>query len=350
MTQANDSTTETKPSHSAELQSIFEELQKLEQDAEAELQEAKNIAELDEKKVKFLGKKGQLSGINRRFGKLDNSEKPAAGKFLNQTKSKITELESNRREELELEEINRRLVDEQIDISLPSTPDSEGHLHPIVQTQRQIERIFKSMGFRVTDAPEIESPWVNFDALNFLPDHPARDMQDTYFTECGHVLRTHTSGNQIRTLMNSKPPLAIIHTGKVYRCDSDSTHSPMFHQMEGFLVDEKISMSHLKGTLQEFLINLFGEKTKIQFRPSFFPFTEPSAEVDIECDFTGYGWMEILGCGMIHPNVLKNCGIDPQKYSGFAFGLGIDRIAMLKFGINNIKLLYENDVRFLSQF
>lgn len=356
MTQGNDST-ETQQQASTEtlagspaMQQILADLNQLMSKAQSELEQAPTLTALEELKIAYLGKKGELSRINRLFGTLGNDEKPLAGKTLNEAKTALTEREQTRREQLELQEIQTRLESERIDVSLPATPVAFGHLHPITQTKRQIEAIFRSIGFRVTDSPEIENPWVNFDALNFLPDHPARDMQDTFFTERGHVLRTHTSGNQIRTLMNAEPPLAIISSGKVYRCDSDSTHSPMFHQMEGFLVAENISMAHLKGILQEFLVNLFGTDTKVRFRPSFFPFTEPSAEVDIECNFTGQGWMEVLGCGMIHPNVLRNCNIDPEKYSGFAFGLGLDRLAMLKFGINNIRLMYENDQRFLAQF
>jgi phenylalanyl-tRNA synthetase alpha chain len=338
------------PSGSPELQRILGDLSALFAKALSELQAAPSLAALEELKIAYLGKKGELSRINRDFGFLSNEEKPLAGKSLNEVKTALTTAEQERREALELEQIQERLKSERVDVTLPASPLASGHYHPITQTKRQIEAIFRSMGFRVTESPEIEAPWVNFDALNFLPDHPARDMQDTFFTERGHVLRTHTSGNQIRALMNAEPPIAVIHSGKVYRCDSDSTHSPMFHQMEGILVGENISMAHLKGTLQEFLVNLFGESTKVRFRPSFFPFTEPSAEVDIECDFTGQGWMEVLGCGMIHPNVLRNCNIDPEKYTGFAFGLGLDRLAMLKFGITNIRLLYENDQRFLSQF
>jgi len=335
---------------SAELQGILADAARVGAEAVAAIGEAASLDAIEELRIKYLGKKGDLAELNRRFGALSAEEKPIAGKVLNSHKAQIVRAEKETRERLEAAAIAERLQSEAVDVTLPGTAPKRGHLHPIVQVQREIERIFSSMGFRATESPEIETEWVNFDALNFLPDHPARDMQDTFFADRGRVLRTHTSPNQIRMMSTLKPPFAILGSGKVYRCDADATHSPMFFQMEGFMVDRNVSMAHLKGTLQEFLHGLFGESTKVRFRPSFFPFTEPSAEVDIQCDWLPAGWMEILGCGMIHPNVLRNCGIDPEKWSGFAFGLGLDRIAMLKFGIDNIRLLYENDTRFLSQF
>ena len=327
--------------------------------ARAEFKGAGSTAEVEELRIKYLGKKGLLAEINQRFGALSNEEKPIAGKLLNNHKAQIISVAKGRREALELAEINTRLKAESIDVTLPGTAPSGGHPHPVLQVQRQVEEIFRSLGFQITESPQVESEWVNFDALNIAADHPARDMQDTFFTERGRVLRTHTSGNQIRTMIEMEPPLAVISSGKVYRCDSDVTHSPMFFQTEGYMVGRDISMSHLKGVLKEFLEALYGREVATRFRPSFFPFTEPSAEVDIACVFCGgdgcrvcsdSGWLEVLGCGMIHPVVLRNCGIDSEKWSGFAFGLGLDRIAMLKYGINDIRLLYEGDLRFLSQF
>ncbi|MEQ8818843.1 MAG: phenylalanine--tRNA ligase subunit alpha [Sumerlaeia bacterium] len=328
--------------------------------AQADFASADDMKALDEARIEWLGKKGKLADMNRRFKELPQQEIPIAGKILNQHKAQIIRLEKERREELEAKELEQRLVAEAIDVTMPGAAVPLGHMHPLLQTRRQVEGIFRNMGFRIVEGPEIESEWVNFDALNIASDHPARDMQDTFFTDRGRVLRTHTSGNQIRTMMTGKPPMAVISTGRVYRCDSDPTHSPMFMQMEGFLVDRNVSMAHLKGVLMEFVHALYGPDTAVQFRPSFFPFTEPSAEVDIGWNREKGGaakvgdpdmqWMEILGCGMIHPNVLKNCGIDPEEWTGFAFGLGIDRIAMLKYGIKDIRLLYENDLRFLTQF
>ncbi len=346
-------------SATADLQSLIADIQNVSAQAHEAFDKVADLKALDDLRVQYLGKKGILADLNRRFGTLSPEEKPIAGKNLNNHKAQIIGMEKARREQLEREAINARLMSEAIDITLPAVAPAAGHMHPITQVQRQVEGIFRSMGFRVTQSPEVESTWVNFDALNFLPDHPARDMQDTFFVERNRVLRTHTSGNQIRTMIDQEPPLAIISSGKVYRCDSDVTHSPMFFQMEGYLVDKNVSMSHLKGVLQEFVHGLYGPKVGVRFRPSFFPFTEPSAEVDIACVFckgsgcnicSQSGWLEILGCGMIHPAVLKNCHIDPEEYSGFAFGMGIDRIAMLKYGISDIRLLYDNDLRFLSQF
>jgi phenylalanyl-tRNA synthetase alpha chain len=328
-------------------------------DAEQAFGQASDLAALEEVRIAYLGKKGRLATLNQRFGQLAADEKPLAGKQLNARKAEIVRLDAERREQLERAEIERRLQAEAVDVTLPGAAVPTGRLHPIEQTRRQVEAIFRSMGFRVTESPEVETEWVNFEALNILSDHPARDMQDTFFTERGKVLRTHTSGNQIRTMTELEPPLAIVSTGKVYRCDSDVTHSPMFYQMEGYLVDKAISMGHLKGVLESFIHALYGPKVGTRFRPSFFPFTEPSAELDMACVFCNgsgcrvcsqTGWLEVLGCGMIHPVVLRNCGIDPEVWSGFAFGLGLDRITMLKYGIDNIRLLYENDLRFLSQF
>jgi phenylalanyl-tRNA synthetase alpha chain len=344
---------------SAELKALLDDINGLSGQARAAFDESADLKALEEARLRFLGKKGILAELNQRFGKLSGEERPIAGKVLNNHKAQIIHLEKARRETLEAEALQQRLASESIDVTLPGVLAGDGHLHPITQTRRQVERIFRGLGFQVSESPEIETEWMNFEALNFAPDHPARDMQDTFFVERGRVLRTHTSPNQIRTMLGAKPPLAVISAGKVYRCDSDVTHSPMFFQMEGFMVGKNISMGHLKGVLEAFVHGLYGAGVGTRFRPSFFPFTEPSAEVDVACVFckgsgcrvcSNSGWLEILGCGMIHPNVLSNCGIDPEVWSGFAFGMGIDRIAMLKYGISDIRLLYENDLRFLTQF
>lgn len=358
-TNAPDAAPAAETDGSPELRGLLDELQQLTPEARAVFASVTNLEDLEEARLAFLGRKGRLVALNQRFGALPNTEKPIAGKLLNNHKAQIIRLEKERREQLEAAELDRRLQTEKIDVTLPGASHPRGALHPIVQVQREVERIFTSMGFRVTDSPEVETEWVNFDALNFQPDHPARDMQDTFFVDRGRILRTHTSGNQIRTMLDSEPPLAIISSGKVYRTDDDPTHSPMFFQTEGYMVDKNVSMGHLKGALLEFIHAFYGKKVGMRFRPSFFPFTEPSAEVDIECVFcrgkgcrvcSQTGWLEILGSGMIHPNVLRNCGIDPEKWSGFAFGMGLDRLAMLKFGVDNIGLFYQNDMRFLSQF
>lgn len=357
-----DATTKTEAAPetaSPELQALVADFERLLGEARQTFARTAGLADLEQARIEYLGKKGKLSELNRRFGSLPGIEKPAAGKRLNECKTQILELEKQRREELEKAEIAKRLETERIDVTLPGIAPPVGHIHPVERVRREVENIFRSMGFRVTESPEVETEWVNFEALNIAADHPARDMQDTFFTERGKVLRTHTSGNQIRTMIAMEPPLAIISSGRVFRCDSDVTHSPMFYQMEGYLVDKNVSMAHLKGVLNEFVHGLYGPKIGTRFRPSFFPFTEPSAEVDVQCVFCGgkgcrvcsqSGWLEILGSGMIHPQVLRNTGIDPEKYSGFAFGVGLDRLAMLKYGINNIRLLYENDLRFLTQF
>jgi len=344
---------------SPELRALVEDMSRLTPEAAEAFAAVGDMKALEDLRIEYLGKKGRLAEVTRRFGALSNEEKPIAGKLLNGHKSQIIRLEKERREQLEARELEARLAGEAIDVTLPGAAPARGRLHPIIQVKRQIEEIFVSLGFRITESPEVETEWVNFDALNIPRDHPARDMQDTFFAERGRVLRTHTSGNQIRTMIELEPPLAIISSGKVYRCDDDPTHSPMFFQMEGYMVDRGISMAHLKGVLHEFVHGLYGRDVGLRFRPSFFPFTEPSAEVDIQCVFckgsgcrvcSQSGWLEILGAGMIHPVVLENCNIDPAEWSGFAFGLGLDRIAMLKFGIDNIGLLYQNDLRFLSQF
>ncbi len=312
--------------------------------------EANDLAQLEEFRIEVLGKKGVLTEMNARMGALAPTEKPIAGKLLNNHKAQVIHAFNARKEALEGDALKTSLQAESVDVTLPGVRPRTGHLHPITQTTLEIVKIFQGMGFRVESGPEIENEWFNFEALNVPADHPARDMQDTFYTERDCVLRTHTSPTQLRSMMRIAPPMAVITTGRVFRCDSDATHSPMFHQMEGLYIDRKVSMAHLKGVLNEFIRAYYGPNIKTRFRPSFFPFTEPSGELDIQSDVVRGGWMEVLGCGMVHPTVLRNAGLDPAEWSGFAFGLGIDRLAMIKYGINDIRLLTENDMRFLGQF
>jgi phenylalanyl-tRNA synthetase alpha chain len=301
--------------------------------------------------VELNGKKGVLAALSARMAALSPAEKPIAGKLLNNHKGVVIRALNDRREALEAAALKAALQAEAVDVSLPGIRPRAGAIHPVQQTRDELARIFRLMGYVVETGPEVENEWFNFDALNMPDDHPARDMQDTFFVERGMVLRTHTSPVQIRTMLKRKPPFAVITPGKVYRCDADATHSPMFHQMEGLLVDRHVSMPHLKATLLEFLRAYFGPDVEMRLRPSFFPFTEPSAEVDV---MFGAGesrrWLEVLGCGMVHPKVLANAGLDPKEWQGFAFGLGIDRLAMIKFGVPDIRMLYENHMRFLKQF
>lgn len=313
------------------------------------IESAPDAAALEQLRIEILGKKGSLVAFNQRMGALVVAEKPIAGKLLNAHKGEINLIFKVRQEAFEVKEMQERLLKEAVDVTLPGVKPPLGTRHPVTQVREELVAIFRDMGFRVESGPEIETEWLNFDALNMLADHPARDMQDTFYVERGYVLRTHTSPTQLRSMLRLKPPFAVITPGRVYRNDSDATHSPMFHQMEGLLVGEGIAFGHLKGVIHDFLRQLYGDKVKIRFRPSFFPFTEPSAEVDVWSDTLGR-WLEVLGCGMVHPNVLRNGGIDPDKYSGFAFGLGIDRLATIRFGIGDLRLMFENDVRFLKQF
>ncbi len=334
---------------SKELTSLIDGIEAVLPQARQAISAAPDRKAIEQLRVEFLGKKGKITRLNQRLGKLSAEERPIAGKLLNTQRTEITELLEKRTAELESRELDARIAAEALDVTLPGIRPARGGLHPVTRVAREITDIFRGMGFRLESGPEVETEWLNFDALNMPEDHPARDMQDTFYTERGHVLRTHTSPTQLRSMLAAKPPMAVVTTGKVYRHDSDATHSPMFHQMEGFLVDEGISLGHLKGILHEFLRALYGSEVRTRFRPSFFPFTEPSAEVDIWSEAHG-GWMEVLGCGMIHPRVLQNGGIDPEKYGGFAFGLGIDRMTCIKFGIPDLRLLFENDLRFLRQF
>ena len=327
------------------------------QDFDASLAACSSMDQLKQMRIEFLGKKGRISQIMKDLRSLPAAEKPALGKHINELKERIEQ--GLKEKTLALEKAGATSKQGGYDTSLPGRRELTGSLHPITQVMEEIIAIFTSLGFEVEEGPQIESDYYNFEALNIPKDHPARDMQDTFYIEGDTVLRTHTSPVQIHVMEKQQPPLRIIAPGKVYRCDSDISHTPMFHQIEGLMVDENISFSHLKGIMSIFVHQVFGEKTQVRFRPSFFPFTCPSAEVDIQCVMcTGKGcrvcsqtgWLEILGAGMVDPAVFGCVNYDPEKWTGFAFGMGIERIAMLKFGINDIRLFFENDLRFLKQF
>jgi phenylalanyl-tRNA synthetase alpha chain len=321
---------------------------------------AHNLQDLTEARVRFLGKKGELTALLRSMGQLPAEERPKFGRLVNEVRDRLEERWHERERELFETEEQKRLLEEQIDITLPGRQVARGSLHPLTQVINEAKEIFMGMGYEVVEGPEIEWDYYNFEALNIPPDHPARDMQDTFFITEELLLRSQTSPVQIHVMEKQQPPIRIIAPGKVYRADSaDVTHSPMFHQIEGLVVDEGITFADLKGTLQLFAERMFGPETKTRFRPSYFPFTEPSAEVDVSCIMCKgkgcrvcqeTGWLEVLGSGMVDPRVLKKVGYDPEKVSGFAFGMGVERIAMLKYGIHDIRLLFENDIRFLTQF
>ena len=337
-----------------------EEIAKLKETSIEEIKRCDKQEELNNLKIKYLGKKGELTKILRTMGSLSPEERPVVGSLVNEIRDELNNLIEEKEKEFKKQELLRKLETENIDVTEPSKKNDIGSLHPITQTIQEVEEIFLGMGYEIADGPEVEKAIYNFDKLNTPPDHPARDIQDTFYITDDIVLRSQTSPVQARVMENKKPPIKIICPGAVYRSDSvDATHSPVFHQVEGLVVDKKISMTDLKGTLEMFAKKCLGENTKIRFRPHHFPFTEPSAEADVSCFVCGgkgcrvckgEGWIELLGCGMVHPNVLRNCGIDPEEYSGFAFGFGVERIAMAKFGIDDMRLLFENDVRFLKQF
>ena len=337
-----------------------EKIEQIRNNAEEEITSVSSIAELENVRIKYLGKKGELTLVLRGMGSLPAEERPVVGSLVNKARDFIEEKLSQKEREIKEKLLEERLKTEKIDITMPSKKVELGSIHPITQIINDVKEIFIGLGYEIAEGPEIELATYNFDKLNTPPDHPARDIQDTFYITDSIVLRSQTSPMQARVMEQQKPPIKIICPGKVYRSDSvDATHSPVFHQIEGLVVDKNISMSDLKGTLELFAKKCLGEKTKIRFRPHHFPFTEPSAEVDVSCFVCGgkgcrvckgEGWIELLGCGMVHPNVLRNCNIDPEVYSGFAFGFGVERIAMAKFGIDDMRLLYENDVRFLKQF
>ncbi len=337
-----------------------EEIAKIKENSIKEMENCKDLKELDEVRVKYLGKKGELTLVLRGMGKLQPEERPVIGSLVNEVRDELNSLLAQKEKELQKEELKKKLETENIDVTEPSKKISLGSLHPITQVIEEVEEIFLGMGYEIADGPEVEKATYNFDKLNTPPDHPARDIQDTFYITDDIVLRSQTSPVQARVMETKKPPIKIICPGAVYRSDSvDSTHSPVFHQIEGLVVDKHVSMTDLKGTLEMFAKKCLGENTKIRFRPHHFPFTEPSAEADVSCFVCGgkgckvckgEGWIELLGCGMVHPNVFKYCGIDPDEYTGFAFGFGVERIAMAKFGIEDMRLLFENDIRFLKQF
>ncbi|OGS80490.1 MAG: phenylalanine--tRNA ligase subunit alpha [Gallionellales bacterium GWA2_55_18] len=304
--------------------------------------------ELEQVKAKYLGKEGSLTALLKGLGKLSAEERPAAGARINQVKQSIEAALQQRRDALQQNKLAQKLAAEALDVTLPGRGLGTGGLHPVTRTLERIEQLFHSLGFATAFGPEIESDFYNFTALNIPENHPARAMHDTFYIDPQHVLRTHTSPVQVRYMEAHQPPLKIISPGRVYRFDSDATHSPMFHQVEGLWVDEEISFANLKGVVQDFLQRFFErDDLRVRFRPSFFPFTEPSAEMDMSWKD---GWLEIGGCGMVHPNVLKHVNIDSEKYLGFAFGLGVERLAMLRYGVNDLRLFYESDLRFLKQF
>ena len=335
-------------------------INKIKESANELIKKAKNKQELNDIRVKMLGKKGELTAVLRAMGELAEKERPIIGNMVNEAKNNLEILIKEKEEELKKEEVENKLKTENIDVTEPSKKVALGSVHPITQIVDEVTEVFLGMGYSVVDGPEVETTFYNFDQLNSPADHPSRDIQDTFYISEDVILRSQTSPVQARIMEVQKPPIKIICPGAVYRSDTlDATHSPVFHQIEGLVVDKNISMTDLKGTLEMFAKKCLGENTKIRFRPHHFPFTEPSAEADVSCFVCGgkgcrvckgEGWIELLGCGMVHPNVLRNCGIDPKEYSGFAFGFGVERIAMAKFGIEDMRLLYENDVRFLKQF
>jgi phenylalanyl-tRNA synthetase alpha chain len=337
----------------------MENLEPLANEARAAIAAAEDGATLEQLRVDYLGKKGQLTALLKGLGKLSAEERPKAGALINVVKQELQGLISDRKSTLESAAVEVQLAAETIDVTLPGRGQSTGGIHPVTRTIERIEDFFSSIGFDVVEGPEVEDDYHNFEALNIPAHHPARAMHDTFYIDETTVLRTHTSPVQVRVMETEKPPLRIICPGRVYRCDSDLTHTPMFHQVEGLLIDEHSSFADLKGVVEEFLRVFFERELQVRFRPSYFPFTEPSAEVDIQCVNCGgdgcrvcsqTGWLEVMGCGMVHPRVFEYSNIDTEKYSGFAFGMGVERLAMLRYGVNDLRLFFDNDLRFLEQF
>ena len=337
-----------------------EQLKAIRETAENAIGAAVSLQEIDELRVKYLGKKGELTSLLKQMGSLSPEERPVMGQLVNEAKAAVEEAIGKKTADLKLKAQEEKLKAETIDITLPAKQRKTGKLHPLNTVLNDMIDIFQSMGFDVVDGPEVETDYYNFECLNVPADHPARDMQDTFYLGENLLLRTQTSAAQIRTMENRKPPIRVICPGRVFRADEvDATHSPVFHQIEGLVVDKGITMCDLKGVLEQFAHEIYGSDTKVKFRPSFFPFTEPSVEVDVTCSecggkgcrvCKGAGWIEILGAGMVHPKVLASCGIDPEEYSGFAFGIGLDRLTTTRYKISDIRLLFENDKRFLDQF
>jgi phenylalanyl-tRNA synthetase alpha chain len=338
---------------------VQQELDKLVAEAQQSIDAATDLASLDQVRVQYLGKKGALTLQMQQLGQLPPEQRRDAGKVINVAKQAVQNAIEQSRERLKTEELNRKLASEAVDVTLPGRGQQNGGLHPITRTLQRMEALFTQLGFEIAEGPEIEDDYHNFEALNIPESHPARAMHDTFYFDEHTVLRTHTSPVQIRVMADRKPPLRIIAPGRVYRCDSDLTHTPMFHQIEGLVIDDRVSFADLKGILDDFLRSFFEKDLAVRFRPSYFPFTEPSAEADIQCVMCGgegcrvcshTGWIEVLGCGMVHPKVLAHVDIDSEQYTGFAFGIGVERMAMLRYGVNDLRLFFENDLRFLRQF
>jgi len=338
---------------------VSDVLDQLVSKADSDIQDASDLKVLDDLRVAYLGKKGEITQRMQSLGKLSPDERKEAGKLINDAKQAVQKAIEARKAALQAAELDIKLAAEAVDVTLPGRGQERGGLHPVTRTLQRIEELFSQLGFEVAEGPEVEDDYHNFEALNIPESHPARAMHDTFYFDEHTVLRTHTSPVQIRVMKEKQPPLRVIAPGRVYRCDSDLTHTPMFHQVEGLLVDEDVSFAELKGILDEFLKNFFEKDLAVRFRPSYFPFTEPSAEADIQCVMCGgegcrvcshTGWLEILGCGMVHPNVFKHVNVDSEKYTGFAFGMGVERLAMLRYGVNDLRLFFENDLRFLQQF
>lgn len=338
---------------------MLENLQSLLQSARDEIEARTDLQALEEIRVRLLGKKGEITALLKSLGAMEHQARKQVGAQINEAKELVTKLLDERRTALEAERLAAQLASETVDVTLPGRGQTIGGLHPVTRVRRRIEQIFRNAGFSIADGPEIEDDWHNFAALNIPANHPARAMHDTFYFGDGRLLRTHTSPVQVRVMQSQPPPLRVIVPGRVYRCDSDMTHTPMFHQVEGLVVDEGITFANLKACLHQFMQMLFEKDVKMRLRPSYFPFTEPSAEVDISCVACGgsgcrvckqTGWVEVAGCGVVHPNVLKAVGIDPERYTGYAFGMGIDRLTMLRYNVTDIRMYFENDLRFLRQF
>lgn len=324
------------------------DLEAIVQKAESEVSACNSISQLDEIRVNYMGKKGELTALLKGLGQLSPEERPLMGQKINKAKQQVQQCIQARSDALKTEELNAKLASESIDVTLPGRKDNQGGLHPVSRTIKRIEQFFGELGFEVKSGPEVEDSFHNFDALNIPAHHPARADHDTFYFNPDVMLRTQTSGVQIRTMEAEKPPLRIISPGRVYRNDYDQTHTPMFHQVEGLMVDKNVNFSELRGILHDFLRNFFEQDLQVRFRPSYFPFTEPSAEVDVMGE--NGKWLEVLGCGMVHPNVLRAVNIDPEEYTGFAFGMGVERLTMLRYGVTDLRSFFENDMRFLKQF
>jgi len=323
-------------------------LNELVANAASEIDAAGDLASLDKVRVRYLGKKGELTERLKGVSQLPKNERPAAGQDINRAKQDVQQRLNARRDALEAEALEKKLAEDAIDVSLPGRGQDIGGRHPVSRAMLRIEKIFQNAGFGVRTGPEIEDDFHNFTALNIPANHPARAMHDTFYFPGGKLLRTHTSPVQIRSMVKEGVPIRIIAPGRVYRCDSDQTHTPMFHQVEGLVIDKNVSFANLKAVLHQFVENFFERKAELRFRPSYFPFTEPSAEVDVRWEEGK--WLEILGCGMVHPNVLESAGVDPEVYTGYAFGIGVERLAMLRYGVTDLRTFFENDLRFLEQF